>query len=63
MGFSRAGKDGQPSKLTKERLQVFADAFGIREIDIHGKKHWSIDLKIDESSPCRNAVFDSESKS
>lgn len=38
MGFLRDRESGFSSDITKEALQVFADAFGIREVNLNGSK-------------------------
>jgi hypothetical protein len=60
--MSRAGKDG-PANMTKEMLNIFAEAFGIREIEVDGKKQWSIHLSTNGPSSGEMAIFVPETKS
>jgi hypothetical protein len=63
--MSRRVGDGAPSStMNREMLNIFAEAFGIREVEINGKPQWSVKLSpADGMSSERTAIFIPETKS
>jgi hypothetical protein len=50
--------------MTEEMLRACADALGIHEVEIDGKKHWSIELRPEpDGTLAETAIFDAEKKS